>query len=99
MKSRHLLMGSSLLVAAALLSGCNDNNSPQIDTPVGMQPAPSPPPSSMSFSQFAASLIALVMGSSGSNACSAALPADVNGNTATDDMTAQDANAITVNCT
>ena len=100
MKTRHHI-GGALLVAAALLRGCNDDNAPQgstiITTPTP-PPGPVVPPTSMSFSQFAASLIAMVMGTTGSNSCSAALPADVNGSTATDDMTAQDANAITVNC-
>lgn len=86
MKSRHLLT-ASLLAAAALLSGCNDNNSPQL-------PVTPPPPASMTISEYVTSLIAMVTGS----ACNTATPASLDTLTVTDDMTQQDANTLTVNC-
>lgn len=97
MKSRHYLAGA-FIAAAALLSGCDDDNSP---APVGpiTNPTPpggsTPPPASLSFSQFAASLIAMVMG----NSCATATPTDINAATVSDDMMSVDANTITVNCT
>ncbi|MDO9454272.1 MAG: hypothetical protein Q7J29_15640 [Stagnimonas sp.] len=90
MKSPHVL-AASFVVAAALLSGCNDTNAPQAP---GIITTPTNPPINMSISQFVASLIAMVTGS----ACNTATPASLDGVTLTDDMESKDANTLTVNC-
>lgn len=99
MKAGYFL-AASLFSAAALLSGCNDNNAPQASDNIITQPT-NPPgtppvvtPRSMSISEFVASLIAMVTGS----ACNTALPTSLDSVTLTDDMTQQDANTLAVNC-
>lgn len=87
MTIRHALLATTL-VAAGLLSGCNDDNRPAPGVPVE-NPTPAPG-GSFSLSEFAASLLAMVTG----GACATATPVGVNAQTLTDDMTAQDANAI-----
>ncbi len=89
MKSRHVF-AASLLGAAALLSGCNDANSPQAtDSPITQ---PTNPP--QSFSSFVASLIAMITG----NSCDTALPVEVNSLNVSESNAALDANAITPGC-
>lgn len=83
MKTRHLF-GASLIGAAALLSSCNDNNTPAAILPVVT-----------SFSDFTKSLIAMVTGGS----CNTSLPVDVNSNNAPTDETPIDANTLVPGCT
>jgi len=88
MKSRHVF-AASLLGAAALLSGCNDNNAQLSPGPI-TQPT-NPPPT---FSAFVASLIAMITGSS----CDTALPVNANSLNVTESEAAVDANTITPGC-
>lgn len=88
MKSRHLLLASTV-IAAALISGCDGGANGPTTGPV--LTTPSNPPS---VSQFIASLIAMVTG----NACDTAIPAPVDGVGLSDDNTAVDANTLAVNC-
>jgi hypothetical protein len=85
-----LLLAAAALAAATLLGGCNDNNSPR-----GGEVVTDPPPS-VSISDFVASLIAKVTGSSCDTATPDAL--DSSSVTLTEDMDAKDANALAVNC-
>ncbi len=95
MKSRHILVASAVL-AAALLGGCNDDNSPRGSNPIVTDPTnpPTNPQPTMTISQLVASLIAMVTGS----ACNTATPTDINPLALTDDMTATDANTTAQNC-
>ena len=88
MKSRHLLLASTV-IAAALISGCDGGTSGPTTGPI--LTIPSTPPS---VSEFIASLIALVSG----NSCDTALPAALDGLVLTDDSAAVDANTLAVNC-
>lgn len=97
MKPRHYATGV-LIATAALLSGCGNDDNPTSATIITNPTTPppiTPPTPSMTFSQFAASLIAMVTGS----ACATATPSDLNGATVSDDMQAVDANTLTPNCT
>jgi len=91
----RLFTVAALMGATALISACNDDNSPRSAAPIVTTPTQPPvTPRTMTISEYVSSLIAMVMGSS----CDTATPAALDGVTLDDDMTAQDANAIAVNC-
>lgn len=87
---------AALLGGAVFLVGCNDTNIPPAPPPPPVAPPVTPPTPMSSISRFVASLIAMVTGAS----CETALPAslDASAITLTDDMDAQDANTLAVNC-